>query len=94
MKKIFAVCASVIAAAAMSVCAFAEAPTGDLLISPTPGTDVSAASDPSDIVKPDDGTASGTDNRGSNAETGAESIAFGAAVLLAGAAIAVSAKRK
>lgn len=94
MKKIFAVCASVIAAAAMSVCAFAEAPTGDLLISPAPGTDVSAVTDPSDVVKPDDGTSTDTENSGSNAQTGAEGIAFGAAVLLAGAAIAVSAKRK
>lgn len=97
MKRILAVCVSVIAAAAMSVCAFAEAPAnGDLLISPAPDAAAPTADNPSAPITPDDGTSSGADksNTESNSNTGAEGIALCAAVVLSGAVMFVSAKRK
>lgn len=102
MKKIFAVCASVIAVAAMSVCAFAEeAPTNDvLLIAPAPEGDLDAAvptsNNPSAPITPDDGTSSGSDksNTESNAKTGSEGLALCAAVVLSGAVMIVSSKRR
>ncbi len=97
MKKILAVFASVAAIAAMSVCAFAEAPANDaLLISPAPG----ASGNPSAPVTPDDGKSEGTSdgadktNTDSNSNTGSEGLALCAAVVLSGAVMIVSAKRK
>lgn len=98
MKKIFALCASVIAAGAISTCAFAESASGNdvLLIAPAPDPATPTAGNPSAPITPDDGTSSGADkgNTGSNASTGAEGIALGAAVVISGAVMIVSSKKK
>lgn len=97
MKKIIAVFASVIAAGAMSVCAFAEAPANGaqvpendvLLIAAAPD-----AADPNAPIVPDDTAPAGNTDSNKNANTGAEGIALGAAAVISCAVMAASAKRR